>query len=156
MPASDKSSTLLRDAEHPDAMLPFESLLGTVLKRFLSELTMINGSVMIGYICSDQHSNIEDLVASSAECALKPGRVSYAHHAHLDFDWGAAPTVVLGMEMLCDELTAFFNVVLGDDHVGVEIQAIQFGAPMTSREACVRRFASAVFDARLPDGVRAA
>ena len=60
------------------------------------------------------------------------------NHAEIDFDWGAAPSVALGMELRDDRMTAFFHVVFGGDHVGIDISGIHFtdAAGAAARRTC--------------------
>jgi hypothetical protein len=135
-----------QDSNQPE-ILSYESVLAEGLKGFLSELVMVNGAVMVSYICNNQHANLDDIIVSSSECAIKPGRLYYGNHAHIEFDWGEAPSVAIAMELRDDRLTAFFEVVLGDDHVGVDIRGIHFVDLLGDAEDNLRRFAAAVADA---------
>ena len=110
-------------------------MLAEGLRGFLNELVMVNGAVMLSYICNNQHAELDDLIASSMERRLKPGRLSYANHAEIEFDWGAAPSVALAMELRDDRLTAFFRVVFGGDHVGIDLRGVHF----TLRRPAARR-----------------
>jgi hypothetical protein len=149
---SDSTHHVAKQASNLPEILPYESVLAEGLRGFLSELVMVNGAVMVSYICNNQHANLDDIIVSSSECAIKPGRLHYGNHAHIEFDWGKAPSVAISMELRDDRLTAFFEVVLGDDHVGVDIRAIHFVDFPGDAEAKLRRFAAAVADAGLTSG----
>jgi hypothetical protein len=110
---------------------------------------MVNGAVMVSYICNNQHAHLEDIIASSMERRIKPGRLSYANHAEIDFDWGEAPSVALAMELRDDDVTAFFHVVFGGDHVGIEIRGVHFASGGGEGGENLIRFSRAVADARL-------
>lgn len=131
------------------ALRAYEAVLAEGLKGFLNELAMINGAVMVSYICNNQHAHLEDIIASSMERRIKPGRLSYANHAEIDFDWGEAPSVALAMELRDDDVTAFFHVVFGGDHVGIEIRGVHFATGGVDGGENLRRFSRAVADARL-------
>jgi hypothetical protein len=140
-----------RDSNLPE-ILPYESVLAEGLRGFLSELVMINGAVMVSYICNNQHANLDDIIVSSTECAIKPGHLYYGNHAHIEFDWGKAPSVAIAMELRDNRLTAFFEVVLGENHVGVDIRGIHFADRPGDAEENLRRFAAVVSDCRLSSG----
>ena len=142
-------------ANHQE-ILPYESLLASGLKDFLRELTMVNGGAMVSYVCNNQHANLNDIIGSSMEGSLKPGRLFYAEHAEIDFDWGEAPSVAFAMELHDAKLTAFFNVIFGSDHVGVDIRGISFADALGEPEQNLRRFAAAVADAREPQAAKPA
>lgn len=150
-------SALFSSAAGPDrpALRAYEAVLAEGLKGFLNELAMINGAVMVSYICNNQHAHLEDIIASSMEHRIKPGRLIYANHAEIDFDWGEAPSVALAMELRDDAVTAFFHVVFGGDHVGIEIGGLHFEAEGNGEDK-LRRFTRAVADARLGLPPRAA
>jgi hypothetical protein len=130
-------------------ILAYETVLAEGLKGFLSELIMVNGGVMLSYICNNQHAHLDDIITSAMECAIKPGRLHYGNEAEIDFDWGEAPSVAIAMELRDEKLTAFFRVILGADHVGVDIRGIHFVDQAGGAEDDLRRFAAAVADARL-------
>jgi hypothetical protein len=136
-------------------ILAYESVLADGLRGFLSELMMVNGGVMVSYICNNQHAHLEDIIGSSMECRIKPGRLYYSNDAEVDFDWGEAPSVALGMELRDERLTAFFRVIFGGDHIGIDIRGIQFVDHVGDREENLRRFVAAVADARLPGAAEA-
>jgi hypothetical protein len=131
-------------------MLACEAVLGEGLKGFLAELMMVNGGVMVSYINNNQHANLDDIIGSSMEHRIKPGRLCYSNHAQVDFDWGEAPSVALGMELRDERLTAFFRVVFGADHVGVDLDGIHFVDHVGDAAENLRRLAAAVADARIP------
>ncbi len=147
LPANANSLTK-QPADHRH-LLPYESLLAEGLRGFLSELTMINGAVLISYICNEQHSILSDLLQSSAEREIKPDILHYANEAAIEFDWGEAPSVALSMEFQAADLTVFFRVVMAGDHVGIDIRGIHFNDDLGRCEDNLRRFAAAIRDARL-------
>ncbi len=59
-------------------LLACEAMLADGLKEFLSELAMVNGGVMVAYICNQHHANLDDIIGSSTEHRIKPGRLIYA------------------------------------------------------------------------------
>ena len=58
--------------------------------------------------------------------ASSPAACPTAASAQVDFDWGEAPSVSLAMEFRDERLTAFFRVVFGGDHVGIDLNGIHF------------------------------
>ena len=154
MPAPDNRYYLAKRDAQPE-LLACEVLLANGLKDFLSELVMVNGGVMVSYVCNNQHAHLGDIIGSSTEHRIKPGRLHYSNRAEMDFDWGEAPSVALGMELRDERLTAFFDVVFGRDYVGVDLSGIHFADRRGDADENVRRFAAAVADARLGLSVRA-
>jgi hypothetical protein len=130
-------------------MLACEAMLADGLKDFLAELSMVNGGVMVSYICNHHHANLDDIIGSSTEHRIKPGRLIYASDAQVDFDWGEAPSVSLAMELRDEHLTAFFNVIFGGDHVAIDLNAIHFSRGSGSARDNLRMFAASVADARI-------
>lgn len=135
-------------------MLACEAVLASGLKDFLAELVTVDGKVMVAFICNEQHANVDDIIASSMEHTVRPGRLSYSNHAVVDFDWGVMPSVALGMELRDERLTAFFEVVLAGDHIGIDIAGIHFADYVGDAADNLRRFAAAVAGARLPASER--
>jgi hypothetical protein len=148
MHADEQSEYLPRQTSRTE-LLACEALLADGLKEFLSELAMVNGGVMVSFICNHHHANLDDIIGSSTEHRIKPGRLFYASEAEVDFDWGEAPSVSIAMELRDERLTAFFNVIFGGDHVAIDLNAVHFsGGPGSTRDN-LRRFAAAVADARV-------
>lgn len=132
-------------------ILGFERILADGLRDFLSELATIDGGTIVSYICSSQHANLGDVIGSSTELMIKPGRLFYGNDAVVDFDWGRIPSVAIEMELRDDRLTAFFRVVFGSDFVGVDIRGIHFVDDIAcNRDESLQCFKEAVADARLP------
>jgi hypothetical protein len=104
----------------------YERLLAHGIKRFISELCLTNAGTMITYICANQHDNIDDIIASSAELYMKPGTLRYAQNAEIDFEWGHAPLVTIDMNLCHPMLTTFFRIVFDDRFVGVDIRGALF------------------------------
>lgn len=130
-------------------ILAYERILADGLRDFLSELVTVNGGIMVSYICNNQHAHLDDIIGSSTELIIKPGRLHYGNHAMVDFDWGKVPSVTIAMELRDDRLTAFFRVVFGNDYVGVDIRGIHFADLAGGTDENLQRFAAAVADARL-------
>jgi len=130
-------------------LLACEAMLADGLKEFLSELAMVNGGVMVSYVCNHHHANLDDIIGSSTEHRIKPGRLFYASESEVAFDWGEAPMVSIAMELHDERLTAFFNVIFGGDHVAIDLNAIHFAEGTGSVRDNLRLFAAAVADARV-------
>ena len=124
-------------------------MLADGLKEFLSELAMINGGVMVSYICNHHHANLDDIIGSSTERRIKPGRLFYASDAQVDFDWGEAPSVSIAMELRDKRLTAFFHVIFGGDHMAIDLNAVHFSDGVGNARDNLSLFAAAVADARI-------
>ncbi len=148
MPAPDRQLFPVNQVPRPE-FLACEAVLANGLKDFLSELVMINGGVMVSYICNNQHAHLDDIIGSSMETWIKPGRIHYGNEAEVDFDWGKAPSVALAMELRDSRMTAFFRVIFGGDHVAIDLNGIHFDDPDAGPGGYLRRFAAAVADARL-------
>lgn len=130
--------------------LAYERILADGIKTFLQEMVMVDGGIMVGYVCNGQHANLGDIIGSSSETAMKPGRLRYLNDARLDFDWGERPAVTIAMELADERLTASFRIVFGGDHVGVDVRGVHFADAIGSPDEALARFAAAVEDARLP------
>jgi hypothetical protein len=148
MPAPDHRYRIAPQATGPE-LLACEVLLADGLKEFLSELVMVNGGVMVSYICNNQHAHLDDIIGSSTEHRIKPGRLSYGSQAQVDFDWGEAPSVSLAMEFRDERLTAFFRVIFGGDHVAIDLNGIHFSEDIGDAHDNLKLFAAAVADARI-------
>ena len=148
MPAPERNAYLPQPISHSEK-LACEAVLADGLKDFLAELVMVNGGVMVAFICNHRHANLDDIIGSSTERRIKPERLIYASEAEVDFDWGEAPSVSIAMELRDQRLTAFFNVVLGGDHVGIDLSGIHFSDGPREPRDNLRLFAAAVADARI-------
>ena len=150
MLAPDNSRYIAKQEVNVGEILAYERILADGLRDFLSELATINGGTMVSYICNSQHAHLDDIIGSSTELMIKPGRLHYGKQAVIDFDWGQMRSVAIAMELRDERLTAYFRVVFGDDFVGVDISGIEFAeACAGGSEESLRRFSEAVSDARL-------
>jgi hypothetical protein len=152
MLASADRRTIAKGPANAIEILGYERILADGLRDFLCELATIDGGTLVSYICSSQHANLGDVIGSSTELMIKPGRLFYGNDAAVEFDWGRMPSVAIAMELRDDRLTAFFRVVFGSEFVGVDIHGILFTDEIAGdREESLRCFRDAVADARLPD-----
>lgn len=133
------------------SLLTYEKRLAEALRGFLTELCLTNAGVVMAYINSGQDSNIDDLIASSAELFLKPGQLSYDRHAVIESDWGAPPHVSIALSFRQPAMTTAFHVVFDENSVGVHIDAIEFATPTGSESENLRRFEAALAAARLSE-----
>ena len=84
----DRNQFILKQGPDVGQVLAYERVLAEGLKTFLHEMVMVDGSVMVSYVCNGQHANLGDIIGSSSATAMKPGRLRYCNDARLDFDWG--------------------------------------------------------------------
>jgi hypothetical protein len=84
--------------------------------------------VLLGYICGRQHENLGDLIRSSTELVIKPGRLRYGDDAFLEFDWGRDPQITIAMEFLGGPVSAHFRIHFARDTVGIEILGLCYEA----------------------------
>ncbi|GGF47826.1 hypothetical protein GCM10007301_03900 [Azorhizobium oxalatiphilum] len=141
---------LNRDTVGELGMLVYERALAECLRPFLSELFYTNASVIIGYVHTHQDSNINDLIASSAELSLRPDLLRYGHNASISFDWGEPPVVSLDMEMVHPDLTVYFRIELDGKGIGVAVEGVVFSDQVADTDAALRRFQDVLQDSRLP------
>ncbi|MDR7040060.1 MULTISPECIES: hypothetical protein [Methylobacterium] len=122
-----------------------EEVFATEIRDFIAELCLLDGGLLVGWVRTERHANIADLVSSSAEPYFKEATLAYADAADMRLDWGRSLQVVLDMEFVTKPVTVFFKLVLDGYFVGVAIQRIlaEHGPPL-----CLDRFARALSDAR--------
>lgn len=130
----------------PDGLAAAEEIFATALREFIAELCLVDGGVLIGWIRSQHHGNIADVVASSAELFFKDSVLTYADAADVCLEFGRSMQVVLDMEFAAEPLTVFFKLVLDEMFAGVAIQRIvaEDSAPLR-----LDRFAHALDRVRL-------
>ncbi|HMO30757.1 hypothetical protein [Enterovirga sp.] len=131
-------------------ILVYEKVLAEGLREFLQELALADGGIILSCACAGKHANLGDIIGSSTEFTVREGSLSYANDAEVDFDWGTAPKVSLGIELRDERLTAFFRVVFGGDFVGVDIRGIHFAELDGDSRVNLRRFSETVAGVRLP------
>lgn len=134
-----------------------ERLLADAVQCVAAELRLVDLAILARYVHAEQHGNIDDLVASSAELYFKPGTLRYGLRADVDLRWGGMPAISLDLEFQHMDVTIFFNLLLGSLNAGIDVQAITFDGPPRSPQENTRRLADALADARLqPMAARAA
>ncbi|HZP19781.1 MAG TPA: hypothetical protein VFB16_06175 [Bauldia sp.] len=149
MLAPEPMNYIAKDRANAGELLLYERILADGLRDFIGELATVNGGTIVNFICNTQHANLDDIIGSSTELMIKPGRLTYANHAAVEFDWGKVPSVTLAMELKDERVTTSFHMVFGQDFVGVDIRGILFETTADGREERLRVFRDAVADARL-------
>ncbi len=136
----DRSTATIREREQ---------LLADAIKHVAGELRLVDVSILVRYVSQEQHGNLDDLVASSAELFFKPGTLRYGLRAELDLQWGIAPCISLDLEFCHQDVTVFFCLTLGSVTASVEVHAITISGASESAEENTERLRAALRDARL-------
>jgi hypothetical protein len=153
----DNHSFIFKRGSNATELRPYEKRLGEGIRSFISELYLVDGGVLIGYICGRQHENLGDLIRSSTELVIKPDRLRYGNEAFLEFDWGSDPQVTIAMEFLGGPVSAQFRITFARHTIGVEILGLCFEAGIGPPEENLKRLSDALEDAQLrPPGGRPA
>ncbi|MFI5003201.1 MAG: hypothetical protein ACHQK9_25220 [Reyranellales bacterium] len=145
----DNNTFLFKRASDELHLRPYEKMLGEGIRSFISELYMVDGGVLLGYICGRQHENLGDLIRSSTELVIKPGRLRYGNDAFLEFDWGRDPQITIAMEFLGGPVTAHFRITFARHTVGIEILGLCFAGGIGALEENLCRLAETLEDAQL-------
>ncbi len=125
-----------------------ERLLAEAMKHVAAELRLVDISILARYVALEQHGNIDDLVASSAELYFKPGTLRYGLRAEMDLRWGNTPAVALDLEFCHADVTVFFRLTLAAISAAVEIQALSVAGPSRDLAENTERLRRALDDAR--------
>ena len=121
------------------------------MRAFASELRLVEAVDLVCFARNEHYAALEELVASSAEVAFKPGTLRYAWAADVEMDWAGAPRVRLDMEFTHDGVTAFFGLVLSDKSASLDVYGLMVDPPGDAEEN-TRRLIAALSDARAPQG----
>ena len=130
---------------------PHEKIIADGIVDVATELRLADASELMLMIRNDQEANIADLVNSSTELYFKSGTLKYALVAGCDVRWDSAPTIRLDMEFRHASVNAFFRLMLGQSHAGVEVIDIFFDEKGLDPAAKAQRLTEAIADARLCD-----
>lgn len=132
------------------APMSHEQIIADGVVGVATELRLADASELMLLIRGDQEANIADLINSSTELYFKPGALKYALAAGCNVRWESAPTIVFDMEFRHASVCAFFRLILGRSHAGVEIIDIYFDEEDLDPAAKTQRLIEAIADARLP------
>lgn len=131
------------------ALRPYEKMLGEGIRGFISELYMVDGGILLQYISGRQHENLGDLIRSSTELVLKPGRLRYGNESFLEFDWGSDPLITIAMEFASASVTVHFRIVFARHTLGIEILGLCFEGGIGTPEENLARLKAALDDAQI-------
>ena len=145
----DNNFFIFKRPSNDTELRPFEKMLGEGIRGFISELYMVDGGVLLQYISGRQHENLGDLIRSSTELVLKPGRLRYGNDAFLEFDWGSDPLITIAMEFVGGSVSAHFRIVFARHTVGIDILGLCFDGGFGKTEENLKRFAAALEDAQI-------
>jgi hypothetical protein len=138
----------MRDGLDP-TIVERERLLAEAVKHVAAELRLVDVSILARYIAQEQHGNIDDLVASSAELFFKPGTLRYGLRADIDLRWGNSPAVVLDLEFCHGDVTVFFCLTLAAVKAAVDIHAVTIENASDDPAENTERLRRALAEARL-------
>lgn len=150
MHAPESSVAIWRTKATEADLAAYERLIAEAFRPLLAELVLVNAGVLVACICSRHEATIADLVESSAELTLRPGRLRYSRHADVEFDWGEWPMVTLGLEFAGPRIETHFRLRFGRRSVGIEVLSVIFRDPVGDHAGNLGRFAAELAAARLP------
>jgi hypothetical protein len=102
-------------------MKAFEEVLACNIKDVIGDLCMADADVIMSYATNQLHGNMREIITSAAELYFKDNTLTYAHGADVSLEWGHPPCIVLDMEFVHGPVSVFFKLVLGGQHIGVQI-----------------------------------
>ena len=127
-----------------------ERALAIAAKELAAELRLTDVLDLITFIRTDNHANLNDLVNSSAELYFKPGTIAYGWGADVSLGWAGSPTVSLNLEFRHQEMTAFFDLILGPSKAGIALRHLAHDGSASTPSESAQRLTAAIADARLP------
>lgn len=122
-----------------------ERLLAEALQPVATELRLVDLQHWIAYIHNGDAANLRDLIVSSAELYFRPGAVDFAGFADSVTNWCDNPVILLNIEMMLDEMTAFLQLKLRPNNASVDLLALSGG---TEDAELPDRLARALSEAR--------
>lgn len=125
-----------------------EKILGDAIKCVAAELRLVDLAILTRYVVLEQHANIADLVASSAELFFRNDTLKYGSRADTDIKWGAMPSVVLDLEFAHKGVNVYFSLTLKSFNASIDIHAITFEGASRSPSENTELLKAALDDAR--------
>lgn len=141
---------------HPGAvpLSLFERHLAEHMVGVLAELRRVDADALAELVLAQSHSNIEDLIVSSAELFFRARAVAYAWSCALEIAWGRTPVMHFDLEFQRDGVFLAFRASLGTFDAGVSVRALMFDTEhAVGGPAQVDRFVRALKAARRPTAV---
>jgi hypothetical protein len=127
----------------------FEAILACNIKDVVADLCLADAEIIMSYATNQLHGNINEIVMSSTELYFKNKTLSYAHGAGISLEWSPPPSVVLDMEFVHGFIRVFFKLVLGQQHVGVQIDEMLLNDTICKDDLDTASFEKVVASARL-------
>ena len=127
-----------------------ERALAVAARELAAELRLTDVLDLVTFIRTENHANLNDLVNSSAELYFKPGTLSYGWGADVSLGWTGNPTVSLNLEFRHQQVTAFFDLILGTNKAGIALKHVAHDESPAKASDYSQRLIEAIADARLP------
>lgn len=126
-----------------------EIIVADAIKEVVSELRMIAPADYVAFIHTEQFANLADIVDSAAELFFLPGTLKLGHGGEAHLDWGAAPRIVLDLELKPAGATVYFTLSMSEEHAAVDVNYVAFDEPSDDPEANSAFLAGALETARI-------
>ncbi len=127
----------------------FEEILACYLKDVIADLCLADPDIIMSYVNNQLHGNMDEIITSSAELYFKDRTLSYAYAADVSSQWGQPPCVVLDMEFMHEVVSVFFKLVLGEQHIGVQISRLLLDTGFDKMTFDAHSFSQIMTSARL-------
>lgn len=118
------------------------------LRDVATDLRLIDAIDLIGFVHRQDHSAIDDLVASSAELFFRPGALRYGMASRVDVGWKRTPSVRLDLEFQHESVTVFLCLTLEGKYPAVHIYHTIFSPPGGSLDEDTHALLQAIASAR--------
>lgn len=114
----------------PDALLAAERLVADGLSPLLSELRMIDLSVLVDQVTHGRHGCLHDIVETAAETHYAPGFVRYDGDADMVLEWDHAPMLSIAIALRDGALDARIKLLLRRGDGAIELQRLAPDQPI--------------------------
>lgn len=108
----------------PVHIVACERILAEALQPVATELRMVDLQHWIAYIHNGDSANLRDLILSSAELHFRPGALDFSGFADSLTNWCEYPVILLNLELILDEITAFLQLKLRPNNASVDLLAL--------------------------------
>ena len=127
----------------------FEEVLACNIKDVIAAFCLADTEIIRFYASNQLHANMDEMVTSSAELYFKHETLSYGHVAHVCATKNDASCIVLDMEFVHDAVSVFFQLIFGDQYIGVKIQKVLLDPDFNRSDFNPTSFAKILTSARL-------
>lgn len=127
-----------------------EAIVFQNVREMAKDLRYVDVADYVAFVRCERLGNIADIVNSAAELFFYPDTMRFGHGGEVELGWNTPPKVTLDLEFSNLGVNVFFQLMLSDETMRVDLRHLSFAEPSPNAIENTQLLAAAFANARIP------